>query len=193
MTVLDRDFYSRSPVAVARELVGKTLVRTLAGGERLKGIIVETEAYGGAKDPASHAYRGISNRNAVMFGIAGHAYVYFTYGFHHCLNFVTGKEGEASAVLLRAIEPTSGFETMSDLRKKTLLKDLTSGPGKLCQALAIDRRLNGIDITSPESEIHVLAEGATFQIATSSRIGIRNAKERKWRFFAEDNVFVSKR
>ncbi|MCL4517838.1 MAG: DNA-3-methyladenine glycosylase [Thaumarchaeota archaeon] len=193
MTILDRSFYSRSPVTVARELVGKTLVRTLADGQLLQGIIVETEAYGGAKDPASHAYRGISKRNAAMFGKAGHAYVYFTYGFHHCLNFVTRKQGEASAVLIRAVEPTSGLETMSKLRNKSHPKDLTTGPGKLCQALAIDRKLNGIDITQQESVIHVLDDGATFDIKSTPRIGIRNAKDRKWRFFAIGNQFVSKR
>ena len=152
---------------------------------------METEAYGGAHDPASHAYRGISERNAVMFGEAGHAYVYFTYGFHHCLNFVTGRHGVASAVLLRAIEPTKGLEIMSRRRKKTDPRDFASGPGKLCQALGIDRKMNGIDITKPNSAIRVLNSRSRFQIVSTSRIGIRLAKRRRWRFYAKGNQFVS--
>ena len=98
--------------------------------EELEGVIVETEAYGGSRDPASHAYRGKTRRNEVMFGEAGHAYVYFTYGFHHCLNFVTGKNGVASAVLIRAIEPIRGIEIMESLRKNSIQTELASGPAK---------------------------------------------------------------
>src|SRR5487761_1007342 len=136
--ILARSFYSRSPIIVAKELIGKSLVRILENGQKMEGIIVETEAYGGSRDPASHAYRGITPRNEVMFGEAGHAYVYFTYGFHNCLNFVTGKKGIATAVLIRAIEPTKGIEIMSRFRETAILNQIASGPGKLCQALAID-------------------------------------------------------
>ncbi|MDG6907307.1 MAG: DNA-3-methyladenine glycosylase [Nitrososphaerota archaeon] len=192
MSVLSRDFYSRSPVTVAKELVGKKLVRRLPGGKTVGGIIVETEAYGGAKDPASHAYRGITSRNVVMFGEAGHAYVYFTYGAHHCLNFVTGKDGEASAVLIRSIRPTVGLSVMSQNRKRFSPEDLASGPGKLCQALAIDRRLNGIDVTTRKSPIFVLNQEQRPEIVSSFRVGIRVGKDRKWRFYAKGNRFVSK-
>ena len=177
---------------VARELVGKCLVRRLEDGRELEGIIVETEAYGGNRDPASHAYRGKTHRNEVMFGEAGHAYVYFTYGFHHCLNVVTGKKGVASAVLIRAIEPTRGIETMEGLRKTSIATKLASGPGKLCQALAIDRKLNGIDVTTKESSIYVLDGAIATSVKSSQRIGITAGKERKWRFFAVGNENVSR-
>ncbi|MGA2876889.1 MAG: DNA-3-methyladenine glycosylase [Nitrososphaerales archaeon] len=191
-TVLGRNFYSRSPVLVARELVGMSLVRRLEG-RKMEGIIVETEAYGGSRDPASHAYRGRTKRNEVMFGEAGHAYVYFTYGFHHCLNFVTGRKGVASAVLIRALEPTRGIEAMAEFRKTSKPTELTSGPGKICQALAIDRSLNGIDVTSARSSIYVLNGVKKTSLKVSERIGINAGKERKWRFFAEDTENVSRR
>lgn len=183
-TVLDRNFYSRSPIVVARQLIGKVLVRRL-NRTTLEGIIVETEAYGGSKDPASHAYRGITKRNEVMFGEAGHAYVYFTYGFHHCLNFVTGKKGTASAVLIRAIEPRIGIEKMLTFRKTATTDELTDGPGKLCQALAINRTLNGIDVTTDQSPIHVLDDGKKLLVKTSTRIGIRVGNDKRWRFYVD--------
>ena len=190
--ILTRSFYSRSPVIVANELVGKSLVRRLEDGQKLEGTIVETEAYGGNRDPASHAYRGITTRNKVMFGEAGHAYVYFTYGFHNCLNFVTGKKGVASAVLIRAIEPTTGIEIMSKFRETAILKQIASGPGKLCQALAIDRSLNGIDVTKSKSPIYVLNQSRKMLVKASPRIGISVGTERKWRFFAEGNGYLSR-
>jgi DNA-3-methyladenine glycosylase len=190
--VLGRDFYSRSPVVVAKELVGKFLVRRLEDGRVLGGIIVETEAYGGTRDPASHAYRGKTQRNEAMFGEAGHAYVYFTYGFHHCLNFVTGRNGVASAVLIRAIEPTMGIEAMEGFRKMSTPTKLASGPGKLCQALSIGRKLNGIDITTRKSSIYVMDRSESTKVKSSRRIGIAVAKERRWRFFAEGNENVSR-
>jgi len=191
--MLTRSFYSRSPIIVAKELIGKSLVRILEKGQKLEGTIVETEAYGGSRDPASHAYRGITPRNEVMFGEAGHAYVYFTYGFHNCLNFVTGKKGIATAVLIRAIEPTNGIEIMSKFRKTAIPKRIASGPGKLCQALAIDRGLNGIDVTKSNSPLYVLNQGKKMSVKSSSRIGISVGTERKWRFFAEGNENVSRR
>jgi len=190
--ILTRSFYSRSPIIVAKELIGKSLVRILENGQKLEGIIVETEAYGGSRDPASHAYRGITPRNEVMFGEAGHAYVYFTYGFHNCLNFVTEKKGTASAVLIRAIEPTTGIEIMSKFRETAILKQIASGPGKLCQALAIDRSLNGIDVTKSKSPIYVLNQSKKMRVKASPRIGISEGRERKWRFFAEGNGNISR-
>jgi DNA-3-methyladenine glycosylase len=189
---LPRRFYSRPSLVVARELVGKLLVRRLEDGQELTGIIVETEAYGGSRDPASHAYRGKTKRNEVMFGEAGHAYIYFTYGFHHCLNFVTGKSGIPSAVLIRAMEPTKGISVMEQFRKTSIPSELASGPGKLCQSLSIDRKLNGIDITTSRSPIRVINIGRRMVTRSSSRIGIRSGLERKWRFYAKENEHVSK-
>lgn len=190
---LSRSFYAREPTYVAKSLIGKYLLRKLRDGTELGGVIVETEAYGGHKDPASHAYKGRTRRNEVMFGEAGHAYVYFTYGFHHCLNFVTGKKGIASAVLIRALEPVSGIQIMQKFRGKAELTDLASGPGKLCQALNIDRALNGCDITNSKSPIRVIDRNLRIpRIRRSIRIGIRTGTERKWRFFAESSRYVSK-
>jgi DNA-3-methyladenine glycosylase len=193
LSILSRRFYSRKPTIVARELIGKELVRILDNGQRLSGLIVEAEAYGGARDPASHAYIGKTKRNAVMFGEAGHAYIYFTYGFHHCLNFVTGRNGIASAVLIRAIEPKEGIETMLKLRKKTKVSEIASGPGKVCQAFSIDSRLNGVDVTRKDSPIQVLdAPAKGMRVSSSRRIGISVARSRMWRFYVKGNVHVSR-
>lgn len=144
---LERKFYLRGAVIVARALLGQRLVRIL-DGHRLAGLIVETEAYLGAEDAAAHTFRGRRTaRNASMWGPGGHAYVYFTYGMHHCLNVVAGRQGEPVAVLIRALEPVEGLDQMYQ-RRKCAQHDtaLCSGPGKLCQALAIDRRLDGADL-----------------------------------------------
>ena len=189
--ILPRKFYARPSTVVAPDLIGKVLVRDISGA-RLEGIIVETEAYGGLKDPASHAYGGRTKRNAVMFGKAGHAYVYFTYGFHHCLNFVTAVEGTPEAVLIRALEPITGIEEMKQRRMTSDLRNLTSGPGKLCQALAIDRSFNGMDVTKRGSPISVRErKGAPRLIGSSPRIGIMVATRRQWRFFDAQSEFVS--
>ena len=188
-------FYDRSSVTVAKDLIGKTLVRKLESGEELSGIIVEVEAYGGSRDPASHAFRGMTKRNKAMFGNPGHAYVYFTYGFYYCLNFVTNPGGVgATAVLIRALEPKSGLEYMMEKRKTTVPSELASGPGKLCQALSIDKRLNGVPITTSEDPIFVLHsnENKKYTVKASARIGIRTAMGRKWRFYAAGNSFLSR-
>lgn len=193
MKPLNRSFYARKPTEVARNLIGKRLIRQLRDGSILGGIIVETEAYGGRSDPASHAFTGITRRNQVMFGEAGHAYVYFTYGFHHCLNFVTGKKGIASAVLVRALQPTIGLQDMEKFRAKTNLIELTNGPGKVCQALNIDKTLNGCDATDPRSPVRVYDRDSTsISVNTSPRVGITKGVARKWRFFAESSEYVSK-
>jgi DNA-3-methyladenine glycosylase len=197
--ILDREFYARQSTVVARDLVGKILVRALGSGESLRGIIVETEAYGGLKDPASHAFRGMTPRNEVMFGEPGFSYVYFTYGSHHCLNVVTGKQGNAQAVLIRALEPIEGVGIMEKLRGgegKTSLRDLTNGPGKICQALAIDRTLNKIDVTSRSSPIFFedsKQNEATRKVVRSGRIGIKVGTEKLWRFFDPSSIYVSHR
>ncbi|MFH1336128.1 MAG: DNA-3-methyladenine glycosylase [Candidatus Zixiibacteriota bacterium] len=190
MKKLDRQFYDRPTLKVAKELLGKYLVVKM-NGEILSGKIVETEAYIGYKDPASHAYRGMTPRNSVMFGDPGYAYVYFTYGMHHCLNLVTEREGYPAAVLIRALEPTSGIESMKKRRKRKDLKDLTSGPAKLCQALGVDLKLNGTDLCS--EILYVEDRGETIEkIGSSSRIGITEENKRKWRFFIRNNEFVSR-
>jgi DNA-3-methyladenine glycosylase len=204
---LDRKFYNRPTLKVAKELLGKYLV-VEKGGIYVSGKIVETEAYIGRNDPASHAHRGMTPRNEVMFGDPGYAYVYFTYGMHHCLNFVTEKKGFPAATLIRALEPMDGIEIMRKRRKIEDLKNLTNGPAKLCQALGIDRTLNGADICSDIIYIEDRSLNRTVQargnrptkIASTSRIGIlkippkagNEGKDKKWRFYIENNKFVSK-
>ena len=184
--LLPRAFYSGSPETVAPALLGKLLVRTLHG-ERLIGRITEVEAYLGSDDPAAHASVGRTARNSVLFGPPGHAYVYFIYGMHYCLNVSCLPEGEPGGVLFRAIHPVAGVETMSRLRSLSPAsspKLLTGGPGKLCEALAVTRaEHNGLDMTSPDSALQILDDG--FQpadIQSTPRIGIRKATDRLLRF-----------
>ena len=145
MNILDRKFYQRNTLDVARALLGKKLVRRINDHE-LTGMIVETEAYCGEEDSACHAHRGKTPRNAVMFGEPGHAYVYFTYGMHYMLNLVTEDKNNPCAVLIRAIVPLAGVEEMETRRNRKGL-ELTNGPAKLCQAFGIDKSLNGWDLT----------------------------------------------
>ena len=186
-------FFDRKSTVVARDLIGKSLVRGLENGVRLEGTIVEVEAYGGLKDPASHAFRGLSRRNEVMFRGAGRAYIYFTYGNYYCLNFVTNPGGSgAGAVLMRAVEPTKGLDFMMEKRKTTVRTELASGPGKLCQAFAIDGKLNGIGILNEKDPIHIeVGSGKRLRIGASARIGISLAVERRWRFYAAGSPYVS--
>lgn len=187
---LKREFYNRPTLRVTRDLLGKHLVMQ-GDGFRVSGKIVETEAYIGFSDPASHAHKGMTPRNRVMFGDPGHAYVYLTYGILHCLNFVTEKSGYPAAVLIRALEPFEGIELMKEKRGRDKLADLASGPGKLCQALDIDKRLNGADLCG--NLLYVEDRGEVVkQVARSSRIGIREGREKKWRFFVEGNEYVSR-
>jgi DNA-3-methyladenine glycosylase len=155
-------------------------------------MIVEVEAYRGSEDPASHAYRGPTARNRLMFGEAGRAYVYFTYGFHHCINVTTEKTGVPGAVLIRALQPLTGIRTMKKNRRKEVLGELTNGPGKLTQALGIDRKLNGEDLV--ESRRLFIAKGKPqeFRIKSSGRVGIDKGLEFKWRYLIEGNPFVSR-
>ena len=184
--ILPRRFYLDSPEVVARSLLGKLIVRRL-GGKRLIGRITEVEAYLGSDDPAAHAFAGRTARNTVLFGPPGFAYVYFIYGMHFCLNFSCLPDGEPGGVLIRALDPLEGLETMAHLRgfqtvpKATLL---TSGPGRLCQALAINRQdHNGIDVTLARSPLQVVDDGFVPQsILTTPRIGIRKAADRPLRF-----------
>ncbi len=185
LAALPREFYARSPLVVARALLGKKLVRFFHGA-LLAGEIVEVEAYRGERDSASHAFRGPTPRNAVMFGPPGHAYVYFVYGMHYCMNVVTGKPGRASAVLIRGLRPLSGVATMQRLRHGR--KHIADGPARLCEALAVDRRLDGHDLTSGQAIwIEPYRRVARGEIATSPRIGIAYAqpsdRDAHWRFF----------
>jgi DNA-3-methyladenine glycosylase len=186
---LGRRFFQRYTPAVARGLLGCRLVRVV-GGRRLSGVIVETEAYRGRGDPASHAYPGRTARNAVMFGEAGHAYVYFSYGFHYCLNVTTEGTGRPGAVLFRALEPLEGVQEMVENRGVEGEGHTADGPGKLTQALRIDRSLNGEDLVTSKRLFIELGTKPP-RIRRSERIGISRGTERKWRFYVADNKFVS--
>jgi DNA-3-methyladenine glycosylase len=194
---VNRDFFERSVHEVARELIGFEL----AVGETA-GVIVETEAYEAA-DPACHAYIGRTARNEVLFGAAGHAYVYLSYGIHSLLNFVTEPEGRASAVLIRALEPARGIELMQARRgRKTRTRDsatqiklaeLCSGPGKLTEALGIGLELNGADRLAPPFELRPPAgEWAGPEVVTGPRIGITKAADLPWRYCVRGSRFVSR-
>lgn len=187
---LPRAFFSRQTVEVARDLIGHLLVHDTRSG-RLVGRIVETEAYRGPKDPASHAYR-LTPRSRIMWSAPGTAYVYFTYGHHYCLNVVCEREGTAGAVLLRALEPLEGLEWMRRRRGVDAAHLLAGGPGRLTQAMAIGPEHNGADLTKPPLFI---AEGtaAGIRIKRSGRIGITAAVDRLWRFYAGGSPFVSRR
>jgi DNA-3-methyladenine glycosylase len=187
---LRRPFFKRYTSLVAKELLGCRLVRIL-DGERLAGLIVETEAYRGHRDPASHAFRGRTRRNEVMFGPAGHAYVYFTMGAHFCLNITTERRGTPAAVLIRAIEPVEGIGMMKRNRGLDDLNRVADGPGKLTKALGIDGDLNGEDIVR---SARLFLERNTLPVETlaSSRVGISAGKSFKWRFYVQGSEFVSK-
>ena len=179
--VLPRAFYDRDPVIVAQELLGKQLVRE-EGDDVLTGIIVETEAYLAAQDPASHAYSHrqhgsrLTPRCAPMFGPPGHAYVYRSYGRHHCVNLVTEGEGVPSAVLLRAVQPEQGVDVMQRRRGRPRRATLATGPGNLCQAFAIDLTLNGWDVTRGQRLwVATPASPATLPITRSRRIGVADS------------------
>ena len=192
LTPLPREFFNRPTLQVARDLLGRYLVRRL-GSELLVGKIVETEAYIGEGDPACHAARGKTPRNAVMYGPPGYAYIYFIYGMYFCLNVVTEEEGFPAAVLIRAVEPIMGMETMAKLRKQTKPTALASGPGKLCQAFSLTRDQNGLDLCTA-GEVF-LAEGEPVpddQVVADGRIGIREGNEHPWRFFVKKNPHVSR-
>ena len=174
---------------VAPRLLGCFLEREI-DGHKLVGRIVETEAYDQG-DAASHSYKGETQRTKVMFGPAGHLYVYFTYGMHYCMNIVTGVEGRGSAVLIRALEPVGGENIMNEFRHRGGF-ELTNGPAKLCQALNIDIQMNGHDLNDAPLRLHVQPPLAPSQIKASERIGISKAVDVPWRFFINDNPYVSR-
>jgi DNA-3-methyladenine glycosylase len=182
---------------VARDLVGKTLVRIFRNNgraQRLAGKIVETEAYGYSDDPASHACMGPTARNKVMFGEVGRAYVYFTYGNHFCVNVsARSSKIEAGAVLIRGLEPVEGVDAMRRLRPVDDVLSLTSGPGKLTQALSITSALNGADMTSSYSELHIEFGAKPRRVLATPRIGITRAVDKEWRFVDPSSPYVSKK
>ena len=198
MKPLSRSFYLRPTLQVTQELLGKYFIRRI-GKNLLIGKIVEVEAYR-SNDPASHSFRGKTNRNSVMFYEGGHLYVYFTYGMHFCANIVTGRKGIGEAVLIRAVEPMVGIEVMKKNRQKgrlhlldgAYLINLTNGPAKFCQAFGLSRKENGLDLL--DSEISIIDGEAipSKLIKRSSRIGIQQGVEKKWRFFIAGNPWVSK-
>ena len=182
--MLEREFFARSVHEVAPDLIGVTLLVAGVGG-----AIVEVEAYD-QEDPASHAFRGRTERNAVMFGPPGYAYVYRSYGIHWCINVVCDEPGRAEAVLIRALEPEQGIEEMRARRGVLAERALCSGPGKLCQALGITRAHDGLPLDEPPFEL--VARTGTPAIVTGPRIGITRAVEQSWRYGLQGSPFLSR-
>lgn len=181
---LHQDFFARSVHRVAPDLIGATLLVDGVGG-----IIVEVEAYHHT-DPAAHSYAGRTERNAVMFGPPGYLYVYRSYGIHWCMNFVCERDGSASAVLIRALQPLSGIRAMQKRRRVTIERQLCSGPGKVCQALGVTRAHNALPLDAKPFEIFARAESV--RVVRGPRIGITKAIEKPWRYGLKDSKFWSK-
>ncbi|MFC1651655.1 DNA-3-methyladenine glycosylase [Patescibacteria group bacterium] len=187
---LKRKFYARPTLIVAQDLLGKILVRRY-GNKLIKGRIIETEAYIGKDDPACHACSGMTKRNKPMFGKAGHTYIYFTYGMHYCFNIVTEKKGFGSAVLIRSVKPLTEIDFIRKQRGKVNDKDLTNGPAKLCQAFALDKKLNnenllGNKLWVEDDGFKVKKKGlatAKAVVKKSPRVGIRDGLDKDWRFY----------
>jgi DNA-3-methyladenine glycosylase len=190
MERLGRQAFARYTPDVAKDLLGCLLVRRI-GKVTLSGRIVEVEAYRGSDDPASHSYHGATKRSAIMFGEAGHAYVFFSYGANWCLNFTTEAKGQPGAVLIRALEPVEGIKEMARNRGVSEVGRLTNGPGKLTQALAIDGAFNGEDIVRSK-RLYVVERERPVEMVASSRVGISKGREHQWRYFVKANKFVSK-
>lgn len=186
---MKRDFFDRDSVTVAKELLGWYLIHETPKGT-LVGRIVETEAYHD-KDPASHSFRGKTPRNSVMFGKSGIAYVYFIYGVYNCFNVVTDKENKGSAVLIRALEPIEGIELMQKFRKTKNIHELCNGPGKLTIAMNITRDRNGHDLS--KRPLYLKPGPKCKDIIQTTRIGISQAKEELYRFYINNNRYISKR
>ena len=195
---LSRAFYTRSDtLEIAQDLLGKILVVPTAGGERVSGIIVETEAYLGAEDKAAHSYNNRrTKRTETMFAVGGTVYIFFIYGMYFQFNIVVGEIDTPHAILIRAVAPFENIEIMRERRGKMKDTNLTSGPGKLCIALDIDRRFNNADLTGNEIWLETGEKFSTEMIACGKRIGIEYAEEyaeKPWRFWVKDNPFVSKK
>lgn len=186
--VLPRSFYASSTIDVARALLGKVLRHGFTAGR-----IVETEAYLGGNDLASHSARGVTDRTRVIFGPPGHAYVYFIYGMYECLNIVAEPDGVAGCVLIRALEPVEGLDLMRERRPRSKRpEDLASGPGKLTLAMDISRRLNGADLTSGPLTVHNAPALTDDDIVTTTRVGISKCADWPLRYYIRNNRFVSR-
>lgn len=189
---LPRCFYNRDTNVTAKELLGKFLVKTTPNGN-IVAKIVEVEAYRGSDDPASHAYRGKTSRNQLMFGQPGFAYVYFVYGNHHCLNVTTEQEGVPGAVLIRAVEIVEGLELALENRKPRTPAEISNGPGKLTKALEVTKTHNGLDLTDSDKLCICASEtNEKPDVIKSKRVGIKAGANRLWRYYMKDNKFVSK-
>jgi DNA-3-methyladenine glycosylase len=190
---LPQSFYLRPTLTVAKELLGAFIVRNL-NRKRLVGRIVEVEAYRGTVDPASHAYRGRTPRNEVMFWDGGHLYVYFIYGMHFCANVVTQRAGIAEAVLIRGVEPVQGIDIMRRHRGNGVSdENLTNGPAKFCEAFGIKRKQNGVSLLGDEIYLRRANKADSYTLGVSTRVGIRAGTEKKWRFYVKGNAWVSKK
>ena len=187
-TLLDRDFYARPVIEVARDCLGKILVHGKTAGR-----IVEVEAYLGVNDRAAHAWRGVTDRTRVMFGEPGYAYIYFIYGMYECLNFVCEPAGQAGCVLIRALEPIAGIATMRRRRPTAKgVENLANGPGKLTLAMGITRKLNGTDLTGGPLQVRRPRAEPAIEVLTTPRIGITHCADWPLRFLIAGNRFVSK-
>lgn len=187
---LSREFFDRKAEEVAPDLLGRVLSRSTPEGV-VSVRLTEVEAYAGMLDPASHAYRGPTKRNAVMFGPPGHSYVYFTYGMHFCVNLVCLEEGTAAAVLLRAGEVIEGRSRAAARRPRSTVRDLARGPARLCEALGIDRALYGADVCDPSSPLRMLSGSPVPAFSTGPRTGVTSAKDVPWRFWIDGDPSVS--
>lgn len=190
---LTREFYLEDGVNLAESLIGKILVHESPDGIT-KGIIVETEAYMGEIDDAAHSYRGKSERTNIQYGRGGFAYIYLIYGMHYCMNIVANEEDRPEAVLLRAIEPTEGIDIMKIRRKTEKIQNLCNGPGKLCQAMGIDKSHYGIDLCGTTMYLEASKDSNQTEVIASKRINIDYAEQSRdnlWRFTRKDNKFIS--
>jgi DNA-3-methyladenine glycosylase len=196
--ILPRKFYTREVKAVAKDLLGKILVNKNSNSI-LAGKIVEVEAYDGKIDQAAHTFIGKTKRNEIMFNEGGYFYVYFSYGAHYCCNVVTGKKGHGTAVLIRAIEPVNGVKKMiknrygRDLLNERERFNLTSGPGKVCQAMGINKSHYGADLTNSSIFILDSQKVRKDMIVVTKRIGIKKSVELPWRYYIKDNPYVSRK
>lgn len=182
----------KNATEAAKYLLGAEIIRTLSDGTVLRGRIVETEAYH-QSDPASHTFRGQTSRNLAMFGEPGHAYVYFTYGVHWCFNVTAGPRGEGAGILIRGVEPLEGVGVMKELRHQNNLHQLTNGPAKLAQALAIDKALYGHDLSKPPLQVMNGGTVKSSDITIATRIGISQGAEALLRFYITNSAYISKR
>ncbi len=198
MKKLTREFFTRADtVQIARDLLGKTLVVPDENGERVSGIIVETEAYLGIEDKAAHSYNNRrTKRTETMFAVGGTAYIFFIYGIYYQFNVVAGEAGTPHAVLIRAVEPLESIEKMRERRGQMKDQNLTSGPGKLCIALGIDKTFNNLDLLGDQTWLEEGAKISDGEIVSGKRIGIDYAEEyaeKPWRFWLKENSFVSRK